>query len=104
MLMKTSEELQYIHSRKWAEQSKDIDSGLAEATGQPDGLGQVHNLSGGNNLSIKSLDFRSKNPRFDSGSSAYYCVTLSKPLSEPQLPHLKMEMIIPNLQNYYYKN
>ena len=77
------------------------DSGLNEVAEYPDGLGQVHNLSDGNNLLIMSLDFRTKSPRFDSGSSAYYCVTLSKSLSEPQLPHLKMEIIIPNLLNYY---
>lgn len=62
VLMKTSEAAT-AYSRKCAKQSKDIDSGPALVTGQPDGPGRVQNLSGGNNLLTESMDFIIKKPQ-----------------------------------------
>lgn len=60
--MKTREAA-IAYSRKCTKQSKDIDSGPAEATGQPDSPGQAQNLSAGNNLLTESMDFIIKKPR-----------------------------------------
>lgn len=45
-----------VYSRKCTKQSKDIDSGPASTTGQPDGPWQVQNLPG-NNLLIERMEF-----------------------------------------------